>query len=114
MKNLYQRLFAIVVIPLLLVACQSEEGAKVVPESPAVIQEKEKAAVDLKMSREFLEKVADKKEQPLLAMPPERLEKDSAKLREIEVSPGVLLDPQQEGLVEKVEGGEVKITVPFD
>ena len=138
----------IIVVGLLLSACQADEEKPVVlpvvqekaaisvtpklPEEPleqSVSSKQKKVAeetvkqqnlkleepppsVDLNLSDGFLKKLDS--DQNLASDPPEPLEKETTEQRKIKVSGGVLFDPENPDLVEKMDGGEVKISIPLN
>ena len=69
-------------------------------------------SVDLNLSDGFLKKLDS--DQNLASDPPQQIAKETAQQRKIKVSGGVLFDPENQDLVEKVDGGEVKISIPLN
>ncbi len=68
--------------------------------------------VDLNLSDGFLKKLDS--DQNLASDPPKQIAKETAQQRKIKVSGGVLFGPENEDLLEKVDGGEVKISIPLN
>lgn len=73
--------------------------------------EKSLPSVDLNLSEGFLKKLDS--DQNLAFEPPKPIAIETAQQRKIKVSGGVLLDSENEDLLEKVDGGEVKISIPL-
>ncbi len=67
--------------------------------------------VDLNLSDGFLKKLDS--DQNLASDPPKKIAKETVQQRKIKVSGGGLFDPENENLLEKVDGGEVKISIPL-
>lgn len=69
-------------------------------------------SVDLNLSDEFLKKLDG--DQNLASDPLEKVAKETAQERKIKVSGGVLFDPENGDMLEKVDGGKVKISIPLN
>jgi len=148
----------IIVVGLLLSACQSDEEKPVIlpvvqekTATPPAVQEKRAVSVAPKLPEEPIEQLVSSKQnkvveetvvqqdlklkesppnvdlnlsdgflkkldsdQNLASDPPEPLEEETTEQRKIKVSGGVLFDPENQDLVEKVDGGEVKISIPLN
>ena len=70
--------------------------------------------VNLDLSKELLEKIGADSQQELTLELQEKMEVETAELRKVKISGGVLVDKNEEDLTKKMDGGEVKISIPFN
>jgi hypothetical protein len=135
--NFISRLFAVIIMALILSACQADHEEAKVPvdrqptekklEKPVADVKKEVVAiikqvieepkiqtsVDLNVSGEFLKQIDDK-EQNYLSVPPPPIGEEVTKKRKVKISGGVLLDTDKVEMVDKVDGGKVNISIPLN
>ncbi|MFK5926919.1 MAG: hypothetical protein QM483_09840 [Desulfuromusa sp.] len=71
-------------------------------------------AVNLDLSKELLEKIDADSQQELTLELQKKMEIETAEPRKVKISGGVLVDKNEKDLTKKMDGGEVKISVPFN
>ena len=136
MLNRLQHICYAIVLCFLVASCQSDQEAStpqpsIQKQAPAQVQidkpqktpvqddiEEEKPAtppaVNLDLSKELLEKIAANSQQELTVELQEKIEIETAGQRKVKISGGVLIDKNENDLAKKMDGGEVKISVPFN
>lgn len=108
------------VICLVLAACGSERTETQKPESHSGIketaaakQDKPPVAVCLKLSAEILQDLTRKQKQAIPLAPAWQKDVAEKQQRKIQVGGSVLLNRERQGIIEKVDGAKVELTVPF-
>ena len=136
MLNRLQHICYAIVLCFLVASCQSDQEASTPQSSiqkqvPAQVQidKPQKApvqddikeespatppAVNLDLSKELLEKITANSQQELTVELQEKMEIEAAEQRKVKISGGVLIDKNENELAKKMDGGEVKISVPFN
>ncbi|MCD6580989.1 MAG: hypothetical protein J7K90_04235 [Desulfuromusa sp.] len=71
-------------------------------------------AVNLDLSKELLEKIDADSQQELTLKLQRKMEIETAEQRKVKISGRVLIDENEKDLTRKIDGGEVKISVPFN
>lgn len=70
--------------------------------------------VDLSLSKELLEKIDADSQRELNLELQEKIVNETAEQRKMKISGGVFVDKNEQDLTRKVDGGEVKFSVPFN
>ncbi|MCK4502793.1 MAG: hypothetical protein KAU22_07130 [Desulfuromonadales bacterium] len=111
----FLKLFFSIVISLTLFACQAEQEKVCAPADLQPVQQNTEpppTSIDLDISAEHFKKLDDH-DQNLLAEPPPEIVNAANQKRKIEISGEVLVDKEKQGLVEKIDGGKVNISIPL-
>ncbi len=136
MSNRLQHICYAIVFCFLISSCQSDKETSVL-QPPAQKQTSEQIqpgktqkvsvlhdmqeikpatppVVNLELSKELLDQIVANSQQVQTSDMQKKMEIDTAELRKVKISGGILIDKNEEDLTKKVDGGEVKISLPFN